>query len=172
MIRLAAAGLALAALAANAAYGQEAQSANLGAFFTNAAYGPENQSAYLDAVASIKAGHHDCPHCVLAGADLANTCVKGGNLIGADFDNARLVLMCMSFADFRGATFRHADLSGANLASANLDGADLTGANMTITSIKGTDLTHALGLTQKQLDAACGDTETKVPSGMTVQTCS
>ena len=153
MIRLAAAGFALAALAATAAYGQG------------------TQTAYLDAIASIKAGKHDCPHCVLAGADLSNQCVKDGNLVGADFDNAKLVLMCMSFANFKGATFRGANLSGANLAQAKLDGADLTGALMTITSIKGTDLTHVRGLTQTQLDAACGDSDTKVPAGMTVKTC-
>ena len=153
MIRLAAAGFALAAFAATAAYGQGAE------------------TAFLDAVASIKAGKHDCPHCLLAGADLTNQCVKDGNLVGADFDHARLVLMCMSFANFKGATFRGANLSGANLAQAKLDGADLTGALMTITSIKGTDLTHVRGLTQTQLDAACGDSDTKVPAGMTVKTC-
>ena len=153
MIRFAAAGFALAAFAATAAYGQG------------------EQTAYLKAVASIKAGNKDCPHCVLAGADLTNQCVKGGNLTGADFDHARLVLMCMSFANFKGATFRGADLSGANLAHATLDGADLTGALMTITSIKGTDLTRVRGLTQTQLDAACGDADTKVPTGMTVKTC-
>ena len=126
---------------------------------------------FLDAVASIKAGHHDCPHCMLAGADLTNQCVKQGNLEGADFDRARAVLMCMSFADFKGASFRGTDLSGANLAGARLDGADMTGANLTITSFKGTDLTHTKGLTQAQLDTACGDAETKAPAGMTVKTC-
>jgi uncharacterized protein YjbI with pentapeptide repeats len=153
MIRFAAAGFALAAFAATASYGQG------------------EDAAYLQAVASIKAGNKDCPHCVLAGADLTNQCVKGGNLAGADFDHARLILMCMSFANFKGATFRGADLSGANLAHAILAGADLTGAQMTITSIKGTDLTRVRGLTQKQLDAACGDTDTKVPAGMAVKTC-
>lgn len=154
MLRFALAGFALAALAATASYGQGVQ------------------TAYLEAVASIKAGHHDCPHCMLAGADLTNQCVKDGNVEGADFDHARLVLMCMSFADFKGATFRGADLSGANLAHAKLDGADLTGAKLNITSIKGTDLTHVKGLTQSQLDAACGDADTKVPAGMQVKTCS
>lgn len=124
------------------------------------------------AVASIKAGHHDCNHCQLAGADLTNTCVKGGNLEGADFSHAKLVLMCMSFADFRGASFRGADLAGANLAHAKLDDADLAGADLSITSFKGTDLTHAKGLTQRQLDAACGDAATKAPPGLTVKTCS
>jgi len=128
--------------------------------------------ADANAVASIKAGHHDCAHCELAGADLTNTCVKGGNLEGADFTNAHLVLMCMSYADFKGASFRHADLAGANLAHAKLDDADFTGASLSITSFKGTDLRRAKGLTQKQLDAACGDAETKAPQGLSVKTCS
>lgn len=124
------------------------------------------------AVASIRAGHHDCPHCELAGADLTNQCVKNGNLEGADFSGARLFLMCMSFADFRGASFRDADLSGANLAHAKLDGADLSGAKLTITSIKGTDLSRAKGVTQHQLDQACGDADTRVSPGLRVKTCS
>jgi uncharacterized protein YjbI with pentapeptide repeats len=124
------------------------------------------------AVDSIKAGHHDCPHCDLAGADLTNTCVKSGNLEGAKFDGARLVLMCMSYADFKGASFRGADMAGANLAHADVDGADFSGADLSITSIKGTDLTNARGLTQAQLDRACGDADTKAPAGMTVKICS
>jgi uncharacterized protein YjbI with pentapeptide repeats len=124
------------------------------------------------AVDSIKAGNHNCPHCDLRGADLANTCVKDGNVEGALFDNARLVLMCMSYANFKGASFRGADMAGANLAHANVDDADFTGAVLDITSIKGTDLRHARGLTQGQLDAACGDADTKVPEGLKVHTCS
>jgi len=122
-------------------------------------------------VASIRAGNHDCPHCVLAGADLTNQCVKGGDLTGADFDNTKLVVACMSKANFRGATFRGADLSGANLADSKLDDADLTGAILTITSIKGTDFSRAKGLTQAQLDSACGDAKTRLPAGLTVHVC-
>jgi uncharacterized protein YjbI with pentapeptide repeats len=124
------------------------------------------------AVDSIKAGKHDCPHCDLAGSDLTNTCVKSGNLEGAKFDGARLVLMCMSYADFKGASFRGADMAGANLAHAEVDDADFTGADLSITSIKGTDLSHARGLTQAQLDRACGDADTKAPAGLNVKTCS
>lgn len=124
------------------------------------------------AVDSIKAGHHDCPQCDLAGADLTSQCVKQGDLEGAKFDGARLVLMCMSYADFRGASFRNADLAGANLAHANVDGADFTGADISIASIRGTDLSHAIGLTQVQLDRACADSETKVPAGLKAKTCS
>jgi uncharacterized protein YjbI with pentapeptide repeats len=134
--------------------------------------GPAFAGADQEAVARIHGGIVDCVGCNLAGADLKNTCVKAHDLHGADFDGADATLMCMSFADFSGATFRGTDLSGANLAHAKLDGADLTGAHMTITSIKGTDLTRVKGLTQAQLDAACGDAETKVPAGLTVHTCS
>jgi uncharacterized protein YjbI with pentapeptide repeats len=98
--------------------------------------------------------------------------VKGGNLEGANFDGAHAVLMCMSFADFKGASFKGADLSGANLAHAKLDGANFAGAVLAITSFKGTDLTHARGLTQAQLDHACGDADTKAPAGMHVPICS
>jgi len=129
-------------------------------------------AADAQAVARIHAGIVDCIGCNLQGADLRNTCVKAHDLHGADFDGADATLMCMSYANFAGASFRGTELSGANLAHANLDGADLTAAHMTITSIKGTDLTRAKGLTQAQLDAACGDAQTKVPQGLAVHTCS
>jgi len=124
------------------------------------------------AVARIHGGIVDCVGCSLEGADLKNTCVKAHDLHGAKFDRADATLMCMSYANFRGASFRDTNLSGANLAHARLDGADLTGADLTIASVKGTDLTRVRGLTQKQLDAACGDAETKVPAGMRVHLCS
>jgi uncharacterized protein YjbI with pentapeptide repeats len=124
------------------------------------------------AIASIRAGHHDCPHCYLAHADLTNQCVKHGNLEGADFDGAKLILMCMSYGDFRNASFRDADLSGANLAHASLDGADLSGARLTITSIRAADLSRARGLTQAQLDGACGDADTRLPAHLHVKICS
>lgn len=122
-------------------------------------------------VDSIRAGNHNCPHCVLVGADLTNQCVKGGDLTGADFDNTKLVVACMSKANFRGASFRGADLSGANLADSKLDDADLSGAVLTITSIKGTDFSRTKGLTQAQLDGACGDAKTRLPAGLVVHRC-
>ena len=123
------------------------------------------------AVAMIHGGIVDCVGCNLAGADLTNTCVKDHDLHGADFTGANATLMCMSFANFTGVSFRGAELSGANLAGARMDGADLTGAGTSITSFLGTDLTHVKGLTQKQLDVACGDATTKLPPGLHVHIC-
>jgi uncharacterized protein YjbI with pentapeptide repeats len=123
------------------------------------------------AVAKIHGGIVDCVGCQLQGADLTNTCVKEHDLHGANFDGANATLMCMSFADFRGASFRGTELSGANLAGAKMDGADLTGATTSITSFLGTDLRHVKGLTQKQLDVACSDTATRLPPGLHIHTC-
>ncbi|MBV9549902.1 MAG: pentapeptide repeat-containing protein [Alphaproteobacteria bacterium] len=123
------------------------------------------------AVARIRADIVDCPGCKLMGADLSNTCVKEHDLHGANFDSANATLMCMSFADFRGASFRGTELSGANLAGAKMDGADLTGAITSITSFAGTDLRGVKGLTQKQLDLACSDKNTKLPAGLKPHFC-
>ena len=123
------------------------------------------------AVAKIHGGIVDCIGCDLRGADLTNTCVKEHDLHGADFTGANATLMCMSFANFTGVSFRGAELSGANLAGAKMDGADVTGAGMSITSFLGTDLRHVKGLTQKQLDVACGDVKTQLPPGLHVHTC-
>jgi len=124
------------------------------------------------AVARIEGGIVDCPGCQLQGADLVNTCVKAKDLHGANFDGANATLMCMSFANFRGASFRGTILDAANLASAKLAGADMTGARLRITSLLGTDLTHVKGLTQAQIDVACGDAKTKLPAGLKVHFCS
>jgi uncharacterized protein YjbI with pentapeptide repeats len=47
-----------------------------------------------------------------------------------------------------------------------LSGADLTGAYTLLIRIEGTDLSGVMGLTQQQLDIACGDAETKLPEGL------
>src|ERR1700761_4250945 len=123
------------------------------------------------AVARIHGGIVDCVGCDLRGADLSNTCVKEHDLHGADFTGADATLMCMSFANFTDVSFRDTELSGANLAGARMDGADLTGARTSITSFLGTDLRRVKGLTQAQLDVACGDDRTLLPAGLHVHRC-
>ncbi len=80
------------------------------------------------------------------GADLVGARLRGADLRGASLRGALLVA-----ADLRGADLRRADLIGADLRGADLSGADLTGA---------------LFLTQAQVDAAHGDTETVLPPGL------
>ena len=129
------------------------------------------QAADPAAVARIHGGIVNCVGCDLKGADLANTCVKEHDLHGADFTGANASLMCMSFANFTGVSFKDADLAGANMAGAKMKDADLTGAKTSITSFLGTDLRHVKGLTQAQLDVACGNARTKLPPGLKVHIC-
>ena len=67
-------------------------------------------------------------------------------LSGADLTNADLSRVNLSIADLRDANLSGADLTGADLSDAGLSGTNLTGANLSDTK----------GLTQEQLDYACG----------------
>ena len=81
---------------------------------------------------------------------------RGADLIGADLNNARLA----------GASFRGARLIGAGLRGADLSLADLTGADLRGADVRGADLARSLFLTQSQLDAAMGDTGTRLPPSL------
>ena len=82
---------------------------------------------------------------------------RGADLIGAKLKNA----------DLRGANLRGAYLIGADLRGANLEMADLIGADLRDTDLRGADLTETIFLIQSQLNAAKGDTETKLPPALT-----
>jgi uncharacterized protein YjbI with pentapeptide repeats len=113
----------------------------------------------------------DCPSCTLTGKDFSNQCLQYANFQGANFDDAKLVLACLSHANLKSASLRRADLSGANLFEATLDAADFSGAVLSSTSLKDADLSRAKGLTQAQLDTACGDAKTRLPAGLRVKMC-
>jgi Pentapeptide repeats (8 copies) len=80
------------------------------------------------------------------------------NHAGADFIGARLAGTNLAGASLRGACLIGADLTGADLRAADLTGADLRDADLS-----GADLTGSLFLTQSQVDAAKGDTGTRLP---------
>jgi uncharacterized protein YjbI with pentapeptide repeats len=81
--------------------------------------------------------------------------LRGADLIGRRLRGARL-----AGADLAGAVLIGADLTRADLRLADLAGADLRGAELA-----GADLTTSLFLTQAQLDAARGGTDTRLPPG-------
>jgi uncharacterized protein YjbI with pentapeptide repeats len=93
----------------------------------------------------------------LAEADLTEANLHKANLVGANLREARLVE-----AKLTRASLVDAFLGGADLAHADLAGADLGG-----THLFGADLSHARNLTQKQLNSANGDAQTKLPEGLT-----
>ena len=81
----------------------------------------------------------------------------GADLIGAGLGNA----------DLTGASLRGTRLIGADLSRAGLRLADLTGADLRGADLRGADLAESLFLTQSQIDAAEGDTSTRLPSSLT-----
>jgi uncharacterized protein YjbI with pentapeptide repeats len=87
-------------------------------------------------------------------------------LTRANLGDAMLVV-----TDMRQAILAGANLSRANLGSADLRGVDLTGAYMFGTILYRTRLTDARGLTQEQLDAACGNETTRLPPGLVARPC-
>ena len=125
----------------------------------------------LTGAARIRAGEINCPHCDLHGADLSHQCVEHGNLTGADFDAAVVRSMCMAFADLSSASLRKTDLTGADLTGANFAHSDLSGAKLVLANLSGADFSTANGLTQAQLDHACGDAATHLPTGLHVKFC-
>ena len=69
------------------------------------------------------------------------------------------------------ASFRNTDLSHVDLSGTILKNADLTGAKLTLANIQGADLSTVKGLTQSQINRACGDAATKLPQRLHVQFC-
>ncbi len=82
--------------------------------------------------------------------------LRGADLIGAKLKKADLI----------GANLRGAYLIGADLRGADLRMADLIGVDFRDADLRGADLSESIFLIQSQLDAAKGDTETKVPPSL------
>lgn len=85
---------------------------------------------------------------------------RGADLIGGNLRKA----------DLRGANLRGAYLIAADLREADLRDSDLIGADFRDADLRGADLTGSIFLTQDQLNAAKGDTHTKLPPSLTKPT--
>jgi hypothetical protein len=82
---------------------------------------------------------------------------RGADLIGRKLRNA----------DLRGANLRGAYLIGADLRNADLRLADVIGADLRAADVRGADLSTSLFLTQFQVNAARGNSETLLPAALT-----
>jgi len=148
--------------------------------------GPITNQAERDAIAARVRGGASCAGCDLFQIDLAYQSVAGRDFTGArirqaDFslvtaDRARLRGANLSLTNFFGARLSSADLTdtnleGATLVGAYLGGARFAGAVLTGANLSGAELAGAIGLTQAQLNTACGDAATTLPAGMTVPAC-
>lgn len=112
-----------------------------------------------------------CAGCDLSGAHLRVARLPGADLAGADLSQADLISADLGRTNLTGANLTNANLIRASLVGANLTGTRMAGANLTRTHIEDTDLTAAIGLTQAQLRLACGNANTKLPTGFTVKPC-
>lgn len=78
---------------------------------------------------------------------------RGADFIGKDLRQVNL----------RGANLRSAYLIAANLNGVDMRGTDLIGADLRDADIRGADLSKSFFLTQRQINAAMGDSATKLP---------
>lgn len=123
----------------------------------------------------------DLSSSILKRTELRSVNLSGANLSGADLSESILHFANLSGANLTDADLSDADLMGANLMGANLRGAKLCGAklmraNLRRANLSSTDLTGAkladavlIGakrLTNKQIDAAHGNSKTKLPRNL------
>jgi uncharacterized protein YjbI with pentapeptide repeats len=108
---------------------------------------------------------------VLRGANLRGANLRFAKLQRADLSGANLTGAQLIVAWMQGTVLRRAVLDGVDLSGADLAGADLTGASLVRAKLFRTDFRTAKGLTQAQLDRACGDASTRLPPGLTVRAC-
>jgi len=116
------------------------------------------------------------PGAVFEDATLTEANLPNAKLASSDFLRANLSRAVMTNTDFRNAHLKNANLSGAQLQGGQFQGAKLPGtivsdADLTGADFSGADLSSAQGLKQAQLDSACGNMETKLPSGFSLPYC-
>ncbi|MEZ6023475.1 MAG: pentapeptide repeat-containing protein [Hyphomonadaceae bacterium] len=148
--------------------------------------GPVANQAQRDAVAQRVRGGASCANCDLFQIDMAYQVATGRDFSGSRIRQADFTIAIVDRSNFSGANLSLTNLFGArgvraNFSNANLDGAQLVGAHfggarfegarMAGANLSGAELAEAVGLTQEQLNTACGDATTTLPAGLTVPTC-
>lgn len=136
-------------------------------------------------IARVRGGA-SCSGCNLFQGDFGGLEARGLNLSGSRLRQADLSLSVMnrtnfSRADLRdveafGGVFSSSSFTGANLTNASfvgayLDGANFSGATLAGTNFSGAQMGRARGLTQSQLNRACGDEATVLPGSLRIPAC-
>ncbi len=118
---------------------------------------------------------------IFTNSDMHRADLARGGFIHSNFDNVNLTSASAPGADFRKSHFVNAQFHHANLREATLDeaifknvefgNAAFHGASLKDTNFTGADLSQVRGLSQSQLDTACGDPSTQLPMGLFVKYC-
>ena len=103
---------------------------------------------------------------MLTKGELLRANFEGAILTGADLTKAEMSRASLEGANAVGADFSIANISRVIFQDANLEGANFTLAYTLLTRFEGVDLSQTEGLTQDQLDIACGDEDTLLPDGL------
>lgn len=137
-------------------------------------------------IARVQDGQ-SCKACNLFQADLAYKEAKKIDLSGSrlrqsdlslsTYDEVNFKTADLSLSNLFGARFNRVNFTGANLQKAVAVGtyfgaSDFTRADLAGANFSGADLSIAKGLTQAQLNTACGDDTTKLPKRKTIPSCS
>lgn len=127
----------------------------------------------------------------LTDASLSHSIMRQANLHRAELSRGVFRDNDFHSANLTGASAQSSDFSRSNFTRARLDNADLTGAilndgqfnsarfgfatlsdvSMQGANLSDADLTHVNGLTQSQLDTACGNMHTRLPEGLHLPYC-
>ena len=136
-------------------------------------------------IARVRGGA-SCSGCNLFQAELSGLQARGLNLSRARLRQADLSLVVMNRtrfdnADLRdveayggvfsGSSFAGADLTNASFVGTYLEGANFRGATLDGANFSGASFRRATGLAQSQLNRACGDEATRLPSGLSLPRC-
>lgn len=108
---------------------------------------------------------------VCEGCDLSGRILAGARMSRSVFDRSDFSNAILAQADATGSRFEDANFSGADLRQTTFDGAMLSGALLENANLSGADFSDAEGLTQRQLNLACGDDDTLLPEGLHVRSC-
>lgn len=113
----------------------------------------------------------DFSRAVLTRADASHSEFTAADFTQADLTRARLVDASCPRARFERARLEQANARGADFTRASFAHADVTRMDLEDADLSGADLRNARGLTQAQLDQACGDRHTRLPRGLTIARC-
>jgi len=125
----------------------------------------------------VKGKDVNMPRAVLENATLTEAELTGSKFADANLAHADLSRAIFSDTDFTRARFDSANLTGANFSSGQFINATfgstiLIDANLENANFSGADMSTVQGLKQAQLDLACGDEHTLLPTGFSLPYCS
>ena len=110
-------------------------------------------------------------HSVFEGAEIIEGSFIDVVMRGGSFSGATLAGSRFDQARFERTDLRQVDFGVSSFVNATFDGARLNGSSLAAANLSGADLTTAVGLTQSQLDKACGSETTLLPEGLSVPPC-